>query len=118
MPAIDIAHAFTALCAESSKDAHRYWSDDVVSIEAMPGPFQIARGRAELEAKHAAWGSMMTVHGVKTEGPFVMGDQFVVRFELDATGPDGKRFTMTEAGLYTVKGNLITEERFMPLLKS
>ena len=56
------------------------------------------------------------MHGVKVEGPWPHGDRFIVRFTLDVTaksGPmAGKRFSMDEVGLYTVKEGKVVQEEF------
>ena len=46
------------------------------------------------------------------EGPYVNGDQFIVRFKMDLTPKGGQRITMDEVGLYTLKDGLIAEEQF------
>ena len=117
MSASSVAHLFTALCAQGQfEEAQRYWSDDVVSTEAFPGPHQVSRGRAAVRAKQQAWSTAITIHGTKAEGPFVSADQFAVRFEMDCTGPDGVRQTLREVALYTVADGKITEESFLPLM--
>ena len=45
-------------------------------------------------------------------GPYVHGDQFVVRFNMDVTPKGGKRMTLDEVGLYTIQNGNIVEERF------
>jgi ketosteroid isomerase-like protein len=43
----------------------------------------------------------------------VNGDQFAVHFKMDVTPEDtGKRTTMDEVGIYTVRNDRIAEERF------
>jgi len=49
---------------------------------------------------------------VKVEGPYVHGDQFVVRFKMDVTPKGQKRMSFDEVGLYTVKNGKIVEESF------
>ena len=94
----------------------KYWAEDAVSVEAMgpPGADLTARGKAALRAKSEWWANTHEVHAAKAEGPFVNGDQFAVRFEMDFTVKDsGQRMQMTEVGLYTVKDGKIVEERFL-----
>lgn len=111
-----IAQTFTRLCAEGRyHDAKQAWSDDIVSIEAFPGPHQVLTGRAAVEAKQRAWAESTTVHSIQTEGPFIQGDTFAVLFQLDAT-MNGHRSTMREVALYTVKDGKIVQERFLPLM--
>ncbi len=113
----EIASGFVALCAQGKlAEAQQYWSDELVSIEGFPSQYQITKGRAAVIEKHAFWNANNTSHGVKCEGPFILGDQFAAIFELDSTGFDGKRASMREVALYTVKDGAIVEERFFPLM--
>ena len=70
------------------------------------------KGRKGVEAKGAWWYANHEIHDVKVEGPYVHGDQFVVRFTMDVTPKDGKRMSMDEVGVYTVLDGKIVEERF------
>ena len=110
----ELAQAFTDLCKRGELDeaGRRFWSDDVVSREPMTGEMAEIRGRKGVEAKGVWRYENHEVHGVKVEGPYVHGDQFVVRFTLDVTPKGGQRMSMDEVGLYTVKGDKIVEERF------
>lgn len=110
----DIANGFTALCVkgEFTEAGHTYWSDDVVSCEPMPGDMAEIKGRAAVDAKAAWWYANNEVHGVKVEGPYVHGHQFMVRFTMDLPPKDGTRVTMDEMALYTVMDGKIVEERF------
>ncbi|MEM6357619.1 MAG: nuclear transport factor 2 family protein [Pseudomonadota bacterium] len=108
-----IAEDFTRLLREQKEDeAHKYWSDDVVSIEAGPGPYQRCEGRAAVLEKHKWWEDNTTVYSAESIGPMVNGDQFVIRFLLDAEMTGMPRMQMDEVGLYTVKDGKIVEERF------
>ncbi len=110
----DLAKAFTDLCAKGEFDAagQKFWSDDVISREPMPGDMAEMKGRKAVEGKGAWWYANNEIHGVKVEGPYVHGDQFAVRFTMDVTPKGGTRATMDEIGIYTVKGGKIVEERF------
>lgn len=114
MSTLEIANAFTALCAEGKfEEAGRvYWSNDVVSIEAMDGPMAKVTGRAAVEAKGAWWYANNEIHSIKVEGPYVNGDQFTVRFNMDVTPKDGQRTNMDEHALYSLHDGKIVEERF------
>lgn len=110
----EMAAKFTALCrAGKFDDAGKlFWADDVVSVEPMSGDMHVKKGRKAVEDKGKWFADNHQVHSCKVEGPFVNGDQFVLRFELEVT-PKGKdRVTMREVGLYTMKDDKITEERF------
>ncbi len=110
----EIANAFFALCAEGKFEeaGHTYWSNDVVSFEAMDGPMAKVTGREAVAAKGAWWYANHDIHSIKVEGPYVNGNQFTVRFTMDVTPKDGQRLTMDEHGLYTVQDGKIVEERF------
>lgn len=110
----ELARAFTDLCkkGELAEAGNRFWSDDIVSREAMPGEMAEIRGRKGVEGKGQWWYANHEIHSVKVEGPYVNGDQFVVRFTMDVTPKGDKRVQMDEVGLYTVKNDKITEETF------
>ena len=110
----EIATAFAKLCKDGKFDeaGKEFWAEDVVSLEPMDGDMAEAKGRAALEAKGAWWYANNEVHGVKTEGPYVHGDQFALRFTMDVTPKGGARMSMDETALYTVKNGKVIEERF------
>jgi ketosteroid isomerase-like protein len=114
MTPTEIATAFTDLCKRGEFEAagKQFWSDDVVSCEAMEGPMARVQGRAAVEAKGAWWYANHEIHGVKVEGPYVNGNQFVVRFTMDVTPKGGERTQMDEMGVYTLEDGKIAEERF------
>ena len=113
METAEVAKAFAAHCkAGAYEEAEKFWADDIVSIEAMPGERQRLQGRAAIKDKHAWWEENFTVHSAGCIGPFVNGDQFTLIFEMDVTGPDGKREQMHEVALYTVHKGQVTEEKF------
>lgn len=117
MDTTELAHAFAALCSEGKlEEAQKFWSDDVVSIEGFPGPDEVCRGREAVIEKQKMWSEGTEMHGVTCEGPFINGDQFSLRFTLDATDREGNRSTMHEMALYTVKDGAVVEERFFPLM--
>jgi ketosteroid isomerase-like protein len=110
-----VAEEFTALCKAGKLDeaGERFWSDDVVSLEAMEGEGQRTDGKAAARAKGEWWVGAHEVHAFSTEGPQVNGDQFVVRFAMDVTQKEtGQRVQMDEVALYTVRDGKIVEERF------
>jgi len=114
MNTTEIAQAFTVLCAkgEFEKAGKDFWADDVVSCEPMPGDMARVQGRAAVEAKGQWWYDNHEVHQVEVQGPYVHGDQFLVRFTLDVTPKGGTRMRMDEMGLYTVRDGKVSEERF------
>lgn len=111
----DVAEAFAQLCKDGRHEeaGERFWAEGVVSREAMEGPMAAISGRAAVKAKSAWWYANHTVHEVTTEGPFIHGDQFALRFAMDVTVKEsGQRIRMTEIGLYTVADGQVVEERF------
>jgi ketosteroid isomerase-like protein len=110
----EIANAFTILCknGQFEEAGHRFWSDAVVSLEPLQGDMAEARGRAAVQAKGVWWYANHEVHGVQVEGPYVHGNQFVVRFSMDVTPKGQPRVSMDEVGVYTVQDGRIVEERF------
>ncbi|MEM7812846.1 MAG: nuclear transport factor 2 family protein [Planctomycetota bacterium] len=114
MTAAEVAAKFYALVSEEKEaEAKQLWSDDVVSYESDPNsPFSVCRGREEVEKKHEWWYANAEIHEVKTEGPFVHGEQFAVIYEIDCTMKEFGRSRMSEIGLFTVADGKIIEERF------
>ena len=110
----EIAAAFTDMCRKGEFDeaGKRFWSDDIVSREPMEGDMAMLKGRAAVEKKGEWWYANHEIHKVDVGGPYVHGDQFVVRFTMDVTPKGGQRATMDEVGLYTVKDGKIVEESF------
>lgn len=108
-----IAKDFTAAVMADDAPAYQaFWADDILSLEPVEGETARCEGREALLAKHAWWEANAEVHSVTTEGPYIHGDQFALRFTMDVT-MHGERWQMAEIGLYTVKDGKIAEERFM-----
>lgn len=113
----DIAGDLVALCKAGKFDesGEKYWADDVVSIEAggPPGMDPVSRGKDAVRGKGEWWAGAHEIHSADAEGPYVNGDQFIVRFKMDITVKQtGERMQMDEMALYTVKDGKIVEERF------
>ena len=110
----EIATAFTDLCrkGEFEEAGRRFWSDDIVAREPMEGDMAMLKGRAAVEKKGEWWYANHEIHKVDVGGPYVNGDQFVVRFTMDVTPKGGQRMQMDEVGVYTVRGDKVVEERF------
>jgi ketosteroid isomerase-like protein len=111
----DIANDLVALCKAGKFDeaGEKYWAQDVLSVEAQPGDMAEIRGIDGVRGKGEWWAANHEVHSSEVEGPYVNGDQFVVRFKMDLTPKaTGERGSMDEVGLYTVKHGKIVEERF------
>jgi ketosteroid isomerase-like protein len=111
----DVAVAVTEMLKAGDHDgaAARFHADDIVSIEDMDGPMARLEGRAAVQEKARWWYENHEVHSAETEGPWVNGDGFILRFSMDVTRKaDGERIAMTETALYTVRDGKIAEERF------
>jgi SnoaL-like domain len=115
MNTMTIAKEFTGLL---KKHAHaeagaKFNADNIVSYEAMDGPMAICKGKEAVKKKGEWWRANHEIHGGSVEGPFVNGDQFVVRFQMDVTPKEtGKRMKMDEVGIFKVEKGKIVEERF------
>lgn len=117
MTTAEIAADFAAMCIRGEWDAagKKYWSPDIVSIEpgGPEGMDPVSRGLEAVHAKGEWWYSNHEIHSFEAAGPFVNGDQFIMRFKMDLTfKPTGERTQMEEEGLYTVKDGKVVEERF------
>lgn len=110
----DVANDLVAMLKRGEFDAsgEKYWAEDVVSLEPMEGDMARIQGKAGARAKGEWWAANHEVHDVLVEGPYVNGDQFVVRFKMDLTPKGGERMTLDEVGVYTIKDGKIAEERF------
>ncbi len=112
-----IAKDFTQAVADDNAEKYQsYWADDIVSLEPQDGPMARVEGREALQQKHQWWEENTEVHDTTTEGPYVFGDQFAVRYGMDVTmkndSGEAERSQMQEVGVYTVKDGKIAEERF------
>jgi len=110
-----VGQKFVELCRQGKNfDVMRtMYSPDIVSVE---GDGAETRGQQPVIKKSEDWVSDKTFHGETVAGPFFNGanpDQFVVYFTLDITPKaSGKRITLEEIGVYTVKNDLIVREQF------
>ena len=117
---LSVGKKLVELCKEGKfkECMETLYSPHIVSIEAASGPNMPARmeGIEAIKGKGEWWEANHEVHSAEVAGPFPHGDRFIVRFTMDVTakaGPmAGKRFTMDEAGLYTVKDGKIVQEEF------
>lgn len=110
----DVARDLVALCKQGkfAEAGEKYWADNVLSIEPMGDNAEL-RGKAAVRGKGEWWENAHEVHGAVVEGPYINGDQFVVRFKIDMTvKATGQRLNMDEVGLYTIRNDKIAEERF------
>jgi ketosteroid isomerase-like protein len=117
---MEVGKKLVELCKQSKhlEAMDTLYSPDIVSIEAggPPGQDPKSTGIAAVKAKGEWWMKNHEIHKAEISGPWPHGDRFIVRFSYDLTpkaGPmTGKRFTMEEAGLYTVKDGKVVREEF------
>jgi len=117
---LSVGKKLVELCREgkNSEAIETLYSPEIVSIEATGSPSMPARieGLDAVKGKNEWWEKNHEIHDAQAEGPWPNGDRFIVRFKYDITskaGPmAGKRMTLDETALYTVKGGKITQEEF------
>jgi ketosteroid isomerase-like protein len=117
---LEVGKKLVDLCKQGKfKEAtDTLYSPNIVSVEAGAPPGQSAKseGIAAVKAKGEWWEKNHEVHKAEVAGPWPNGDRFIVRFTMDITpkaGPmAGKRMTMDETGLYTVKDGKVVHEEF------
>jgi len=118
---LEVGKKLVELCKQGKmvEAVNSLYSPDIVSIEAhSPDPSAPTRmqGIAAVKGKNEWWINNHEVHKMEVTGPWPNGDRFVVNFKIDVTpkaGPmAGKRFSMEEAALYTVKNGKIVQEEF------
>jgi predicted ribonuclease toxin of YeeF-YezG toxin-antitoxin module len=110
-----VAAHFVDLCRQGKNFdvMHTMYDANIISVE---GDGKETRGQGPVIKKSEDWVSDKEFHGETVAGPFYNGanpDQFVVYFTLDITPKaTGKRTTLQEVGVYTVKNDKITREQF------
>lgn len=121
MSTIEIAKKYFALVNENRHEEilKTLFSPDIVSVEAggPPGMDRTAKGIDAIAAKSTWWRENHIVHKTEHFGPYPHDDRFAVRFVYDITNkPSGKRMTMDEVGLFTVKDGKIVKEEFFYMM--
>ena len=112
-----VADELVALCrAGRNMDAiNSFYSPDIVSVESMGNetmPREL-RGIDAIRGKNQWWYENNVTHSATVDGPFVGDDKFAVYYNFDVTfKPTGKRNSMEEMALYTVKDGKIVREQF------
>jgi hypothetical protein len=110
-----VASEFVKLCRQGKNfDVMRtMYAPNIVSVE---GDGRETEGQRPVIKKSEDWVADKTFHGETVAGPFFNGanpDQFAVYFTLDVSPKStGKRITLEEVGVYTVKNDKITREQF------
>lgn len=114
---MEIANQYVSLCqvGKNAEALETLFSEDAASVEAieMPGATQTIQGKAAIRAKGEWWIANHDVHAASVTGPWPHGDRFIVGFHMDVTNkPSGRRMTLDEAGLFTVRDGRIVREEF------
>jgi hypothetical protein len=108
-----LARQFVEMCNQGKNfDVMRtMYSPDIVSVE---GDGKETAGQGPVIKKSDDWVADKTFHGEKVLGPYFNGpNQFAVHFTLDITPKStGKRISLYEVAVYTVKNDKITREQF------
>jgi hypothetical protein len=108
-----VATRFVELCNQGKNfDVMRtMYAPDIVSVE---GDGAETVGQAPVIKKSEIWQGNNTIHAEKVRGPFFNGpDEFAVHFTFEVTPKaTGRRTTLEEVGIYTVKDDRITREQF------
>lgn len=109
----NVAGKFVELCSQGRNfDVMRtMYAPDIVSVE---GDGSETAGQQPVIRKSEVWQSMNEIHAERVRGPFFNSpDQFAVHFTFEVTPKaTGKRRTLEEVAVYTVKGDTITREQF------
>src|SRR6476619_60481 len=106
-----VGKQFVELCRQGKNfDVMRtMYAPNIVSVE---GDGKETAGQGPVIKKSEDWVSDKTFHGETVAGPFFNcsnPDQFAVYFTLDVTPKaTGKRITLEEVAIYTVKNDKIT----------
>ncbi len=108
-----LAKQFVDMCNQGKNfDVMRtMYAPDIVSVE---GDGKETVGQQPVIQKSEKWAAVNTIHGEKVLGPYFCGpNQFAVHFTFEVTPKaTGKRTTLPEVAVYTVKGDKITREQF------
>ena len=117
MTTFEVGKKLVELCKQGKNHEalETLYAKDIVSVEAatMPGMSPESRGLEAVLAKSKWWADNNEVHSGTCDGPFPMGDRFIVRFTYDVTfKPANERRKLDEAALYTVKDGKIVREEF------
>lgn len=91
------------------------YSPNIVSVESMGNetmPREL-KGIDAIMGKNKWWVDNNEVHSADVDGPFIGDDKFAVYYKYDTTSKmTGKRNTMEEMALYTVKDGKVVHEHF------
>ncbi len=116
-----VGNRLVELCRQGKNlDAiNEFYAEDVVSVEAQVPPEMPAtmKGIDAIRGKNDWWMKNHELHGSDAKGPFVNGERFAVVFHHDVTpkigASKGKRMSMDEVAVYTVRDGKIVHEMFL-----
>ena len=113
----DIAKALVKSCRKGKfmDVIEKYYADDIVSVEPVGNPQMPAEmtGIDQIRGKNKWFEENNEIHSCEVDGPFLGKGQFAVRMHIEITPKmSGKRVSMTEMALYTVKKGKIVREEF------
>jgi hypothetical protein len=113
----EIGRKYVALCKEGKNEEclNTLFAKNAVSVEASvpDGRDRTATGLDAIHGKSKWWRENNTLHKAEIFGPYPHDDRFAVRFLYDITNKgSGKRTTIDEIGLFTVKAGKIAKEEF------
>jgi len=90
-----------------------FYSPDVVSVEAMPGPLQEVNGMDGIQKKMEWWEANNEIHGVEVSEPLVSDSHFAVVYTMDVTNKQmNMRSKSAELAVYEVKDGKVVREQF------
>ena len=116
MTTVEIANKLVELCKQGKHhEAKALYADDAVSVEAFapPGMDRTSTGLAAIRAKGEWWNANHEIHSAMVAGPWPFDDRFIVGFKFEVTHkPSGRRLTMEEMALYTIRDGKIVREEF------
>ncbi len=117
MTPMEIGKELVTLCRQQKnlEAIDRFYSQAVESVEAeaIPQIGKVQKGIDAIKGKNRQWFENSQIHGLDVKGPFPKDDQFIIHFQYDVTPKQsGKRMTMSEMGLYTVRDGKIAKEEF------
>ncbi len=109
----ELAHTVATMLREGrfAEVQERYWSDDILAVEPM-GPMARLKGREAVAKKIAYWNSTTEMHGCTVDGPFINGEDFALRLDLDVMQGQPRQ-TMREVVLYKTADGKIAEEHYL-----
>ena len=111
-----VATKFVEMCNQGKNfDVMKtMYHPDIVSVEGGDQGGSETKGQMPVIQKSERWAAVNEIHGEKVLGPYYCGpNQFAVHFSFDVTPKaTGKRTTLDEVAVYTVKDDKITREQF------